>query len=579
MGLTGFRGRAQTRLSPTVTECWAASATPANGTQSRRSARLPAVLPVFGLVLVLAITLRMWGITWGLPWVFHPDEFHYAAPAQRMVESGDPNPRYFRNPSLLTYLVAGELLVARAAGLALDALTPAGPNAAYLLARLSSALLGTAGVGLVFALGSILFDRRTGLGAALLLAVGFLHVRDSHYGVNDVPATTLLTLSLCGTSLILQKPARRWYLLAGLAGGLATSTKYNMGFFFVPLLVAHWATTRRRPEERGLATLEPLTWAGVAAVVGLLLGTPYALLDPHRFLADFVIEYRIGDAATTGQAQEAVPLLYLTGLVQGFGALPLLLVAVGVGLALRCRRAATLVLLAYPFAYLAFMLSKPLFVARLELPLLPSCSVLAAYAATRLAEHFPVRWRRLGLVGLWLATAAQPLLNDLRHNQLLSRPDTRIVASEWVQANLPAGSHIVTQTYGLRDVSARYRGYTPNVARHRIELFLRGSQPDLLNSFVENEVDYIVISSLTREADLRDPARQVEPARRYLRLYDDLERLAETVATFSPGVGGREVPFHQEDVMTPFWDLPLYERTGPTLRIYALRNVRIEPTP
>src|SRR5439155_19126059 len=118
------------------------------------------------------------------------------------------------------------------------------PGASNLLARLDSALIGTGSVWLIFGIGRALFTREVGLLGALFLAVSFLHVRDSHYGVNDVPATGLLLLSLYFSAQIVRDPRHRWYLLAGLAGGLATSAKYSMGFFFVPLLVAHLMSRR-----------------------------------------------------------------------------------------------------------------------------------------------------------------------------------------------------------------------------------------------------------------------------------------------------------------------------------------------
>src|SRR5205823_1591697 len=177
---------------------------------------------LLGSVLSIGLWLRLWGLSWGLPWVFHWDEINYADHAREIVRSGDPNPKYFQNPSLLTYLVVAELLLARPLGPAASVFAEGTAGSANLWTRLDSALFGTATVGLVFLLGNALFTRRTGLIAALLLAVSFLHVRNSHYGVNDVPSTALLMLSLFFAVRLFQAPAARWYLFAGLAGGLAT---------------------------------------------------------------------------------------------------------------------------------------------------------------------------------------------------------------------------------------------------------------------------------------------------------------------------------------------------------------------
>src|SRR5882672_5543478 len=67
-------------------------------------------------ILVLALGLRLWGLGWGLPWAFHADEINYVDHAQDLVTRGSANPHYFENPSLLTYLIAAELLAVRALG-------------------------------------------------------------------------------------------------------------------------------------------------------------------------------------------------------------------------------------------------------------------------------------------------------------------------------------------------------------------------------------------------------------------------------------------------------------------------------
>jgi 4-amino-4-deoxy-L-arabinose transferase-like glycosyltransferase len=526
----------------------------------------PTTVGLLGGVVLVALVLRLTGLTWGLPWVFHPDENHYVAVAQQMVRSGDPNPHYFENPSLLTYLIAGELLLLR--GLGPPGLVEAN---ATVLARLDGALLGTAGVVLVFLVGRRLFDRPVGLAAALFLAVAFLHVRDSHYGVNDVPATTVLTLALLLAARAAGRPTAARLALAGLAVGLAASTKYHIGLGLVLVPAAHWLGRRAagRPLLDGPARCA-LAGAGLAAAGGYLLGTPYTLLDARGFLEGFLDQYATAGGRWFGQALEPVPLLYLTHLLQGFGALPLALAGAGLALGLRWRPAATALVAAFPAAYLAFMLTKGAFFARLAIPLLPFCALLAAVGTVGLARRLPPSGRRAGLVGLLAIALAQPLANDLLHNRIILQADTRVLANAWVQAELPPRSHLLVQTYTLLDVSRQYRTYTPNVARHRIELFLRGPRPDLLDSFVENDVDYFVASSFVYERDLLDPRRAVEPELRYRRLFHDLERRAPLVARFSPGRGGAEVPHSQESMFTPFWDLERYERPGPTLRIYAL---------
>ena len=200
-------------------------------------------------ILVVALGLRLWGLSWSLPWPLHPDERTPVEQARRMVETGDLNPRYFLNPTVFAYLLAGELRIVGPLGSLAGPLASDVPGSAHLLARLNSALIGTASVGLLYSIGALVVGRGAGLLAALFLAFSFVHVRASHYGVNDVAAVGVLLVSLLFAVRLLKQPTLRWYVLAGLVGGLATSTKYSMGLFFAPIVVAH-LLAQREPGQR-----------------------------------------------------------------------------------------------------------------------------------------------------------------------------------------------------------------------------------------------------------------------------------------------------------------------------------------
>jgi 4-amino-4-deoxy-L-arabinose transferase-like glycosyltransferase len=70
---------------------------------------------------------------------------------------------------------------------------------------------------LVFQLSARLFDRLTALTAAFLVATAYLHVRESHLAVAEVPLAALVLAALIAVTSALDKPARviRW-----IAGGV-----------------------------------------------------------------------------------------------------------------------------------------------------------------------------------------------------------------------------------------------------------------------------------------------------------------------------------------------------------------------
>jgi 4-amino-4-deoxy-L-arabinose transferase-like glycosyltransferase len=65
----------------------------------------------------------------------------------------------------------------------------------YGIARYLSAAAGIASVLMIFHIGVRLFGRTTALAAAVLLSLAFLHVRDSHFGVTDVPMTFMVLVA------------------------------------------------------------------------------------------------------------------------------------------------------------------------------------------------------------------------------------------------------------------------------------------------------------------------------------------------------------------------------------------------
>src|SRR3954469_20309350 len=168
-------------------------------------------------VVVLALVLRLWGLRHGLPYVFSADENAHFVPRAIGMFGHSLDPQYFVNPPAFTYLVHLAFWVRWGSRTAVGDAFAADPSTAFTIARVLSALLGAASVGLLAWVGARLVDRRTGLVAAALLAVAFLPVHYAHQAVNDVPAMAPLCLSLVGIAGVYRNGRLREYALAGAA--------------------------------------------------------------------------------------------------------------------------------------------------------------------------------------------------------------------------------------------------------------------------------------------------------------------------------------------------------------------------
>ena len=531
---------------------------------------LLARLPLLA-ILAVALVLRASHLGWGLPGLLHPDEHRYLGPAIIMAARGDMNPHYFENPSLMIYLAFLLFRGLTPQSIAFHTLDevlllgipdPRGDYLQMVALRGVSVLAGVLTVLMVYLAGKELFGKRAGLLGACLLTVSFLHVRNSHYATNDVLAVFFLSASFYYAVRVYGDGRWQDYLMAGIAGGLGVSTKYNAGVFVFAIVAAHLMRTMsdRKLRFSPVAHL-PLVAAGLFSLASFVAGTPYSVLDQRGFLEGFLDQVSYGAQGWAGQVVEPSYRLFLAALGQGFGVLPLLLGVAGFLVAVRESRFKGTLLLATPVAYYVFMSTQQLFFARFALPLLPFLSVAAGLALDRAMAAMPRGRPAAGLGAVLIILAvAQPLWLSVQHDRLVGNEDTRLAASTWMAQNLPRTARVSMEGYAQPDPKFGWRGFEAEEVRIH--------WPDTQD--FEKEVlgwgaDYVVVSNFGYGSLQANGPADGLPAP-----YDLLEERGELVALIAPGRGNRELPYSLDDMYTPFWRLDERERPGPTVRIYRM---------
>ena len=230
-------------------------------------------LLALGFVVLAGLVLRVWGIKWGLPYAYNLDErSHFVPRSVAYFRDGSLDPDYQLNPSGLTQWIAAALWIFKGGSDGVVRAWNEDPGAVWTIARVSSAVLSTAAIGLMYAAGSRLFDRRVGLVAAAILAFAFLPVHYGHLALNDGPSLAATALALFAIAGIVRYGRRRDYALAGAAIGLGFGVKYNTAFVGLPLLTAAaihalgWRAGDLLPGRRGPhAPADPEGFGGRAA--------------------------------------------------------------------------------------------------------------------------------------------------------------------------------------------------------------------------------------------------------------------------------------------------------------------------
>ena len=561
------------------------------------------------VILAVGFCLRLLGIDFGLPNTnCRPDEGVLVKKALAAA-GGDLNPGFFHYPSFHIYTLAGLFGGFFGAGrLAGIFSTPQDfllqyfidPSRLYLAGRLLGALLGTASVYLVFLVGRQAAGVRAGLTSAAFLSVAFLHVRDSHYLTVDVPAAFYLLLAAVLLLRFLRTGGAGWLAASALFSGIAVSTKYNaaiiIAVFAGYLFFRALACSRRAGRDPANPSSLPVSLrhaAGFAALTAgaAALGTPYALLDFNSFAADVMSErehFASGHgldlglgwtyhAATTLPAAVGWP-LYAAALA-------------GCVLLIRAGGAPAMLVLAAVAYYAVAGAGKTVFF-RYMLPVVPFLCVAAACGLERLFAA--ARMRAVWRTAVVLLVAAPSLYASVRLGILLQRTDTRLLAAEWIETHVPAGSRIAMVGSGfgyprlhpgrewLRQQHAdlrragfpakslalqlQYESYPPGPSYHLLSV-LPDNPHSLRNRLVDVSPAQLLDSGVRWVVAQTHPlpVSQVDPE-----LDRQLRRHGEAAAQFTSMRGSR-ASFEMTDAFyVPWAGFGEVDRPGPELTIYKL---------
>ncbi|MBI2371640.1 MAG: glycosyltransferase family 39 protein [Deltaproteobacteria bacterium] len=419
----------------------------------------------------VSLALNVYGIWWGLPDRWNVDED--VARALRVIGERSIISRDLIHPPLYKFFLAAILapyfLLLKAIGYPLEAVRQAAsvswltmasefPDFArnvYLLARFSSAVLGTATVYLVFCLGRRLFGAPAGLMGAALLALSMEFVSDSHF------ARSSPLVNFMGAAVVLlgvralQDGRRRDLSWAAFLSGLAFTAKYNGAVLLVPTLAAHLIIQMRgrgAPEDPGARRLGVLLqrWltSGLLFLLGVAAGWPGLLLDAAVFVEQLTTSSRFyGGFLYAREARISFPvgaLNYLLELLRGFGAPLGVAVLVGAGLGLRRLRERQelwlLYLLAVPYFALASTYQLPDARSKFLMLVIPLLAVFGGLALARLAQS-----RALGKTATTAVLAVvfgYSFAYSAYADQVFTRLDTRYASTQWILANIPPGNSL-----------------------------------------------------------------------------------------------------------------------------------------
>jgi hypothetical protein len=316
----------------------------------------------------------------------------------------------------------------------------------YEVGRIVTLLFAAGCILVIWRAAGRLFGAAGGTAAALLLAVTPLFTINARYWTADVPMLFWISLALLFSTHILAGGGRRWYVLGGIALGLAAATRYQGAAAAFLIAAAHWmrpdAGGDWRERARRFFASRDLWLAAAISLAVFLACNPYILARPGQFLQEFSGELR-GSRDDWGQFTLDGIFFVVTGLGPIFF---FAIFAASFLAAIRRDRAISFVLLGFGLPALILFTGRPA-MARYWMPVLPLPGLLVAWAFATVHRRGLER-RKPGakvaapilLLFVLLVTGGQ----SFAFAQLYADPkyDTRARAGEWIAQNIRAGSTI-----------------------------------------------------------------------------------------------------------------------------------------
>ncbi len=551
-------------------------------------------------LVALGFGLRLWGIKWGHPEISYIDSGATIRPAKRIAynilnKKFDIDPHYYYYPNLFHNLLAGEFVIY---GFIQGKLT--GGNLSYkekidnlfldernfykfeFWARLTSALAGALTILFVYFLAIAAYkDKRIGLISAFFLAFMYLHVKDSKYPMTDATMALFTTIALLYITKILFDNDLKSYILAGLFFGFGISTKYLPVSLVLPfsLAIAFGWFYDKNKSKFFKENFKKILLGFMTIVIAFLIGTPMFLFKSNEYIPHLVKmkktqtitakEKSSGYRAKLGQVQQGYfDLLFSTtpnfneplcmNSLRGAMDLPLLLLTLA-GLIFALYKGCTLlnkqgaidlVFVLYIIAYYYFLAEpKKLRVVRYLYLFLPLYTVIAARFLTQAVDFFKIEKvkKTIVLTILVFFFVGPTAARSIQYSRLMSHTDSRIIAREWIEKNIPEGSTILLANL-----------YPPKISRKKYKLLFYSKgmvkKPGLPEAkFFKSKynVDYAITCSYfsiryyLRESQIEYP----EVTKKQINFYKSLDRDGTLIKVIESNE----------------WNKP-----GPTLKLYKL---------
>lgn len=437
--------------------------------------------------------LRFYNLNWDEGHFFHPDERNIANAVTRIDFFRQLNPQFFAYGSLPIYLY-------RLVG---DLFTLITKNQNWvtewpfinLIGRGFSAFFSTATTLLVFLLVKKIWSNDyLALIVSFFTAFSPAFIQNAHFATTESLLVFWLILIFLLSLNLRQRPNFKNYFKIGLVCGLAIATKVSAVSFLVIPTIIHLLYHFKNLKQH----FKFLLFLGIT-FLSFAFFSPYVFLDHKKFwesmnyesgvvLGRLKVPYILQFEKTLPYLFQIKNFFWQIGLLALVGLLGFVILSIWT---LRRRNRTMIAFLSFPSIYFGYVGAWYTKFIRYMLPILPFLIISGSWLLIKIRSKFKI----LGdsLIAFFLLSS---LLWSVAFSNIYLRPQTRIVASEWIYQNLPQGAKILTEHW---DDGLPITIDNRHPSEYKIEQ-LTIYEPDneeKINYYAEklSQADYIIINS------------------------------------------------------------------------------------
>ncbi len=416
---------------------------------------------ILPLILLSGLILRLVGIDFGYPNLrSRPDEDFIMKLIAGILERGDLKPLmgsgyFFSYPHFYVYFMSGVYKLIYLFGSLFGAFSSSQEFITYVkkdgllffqLLRISSAIFGTLTILLVYKIGKRLFNQYVGIASAIILSFMFLHIRDSHFGVTDIPCTFLCMLSFYYAIKIYSTGKLKYYIIAAIFAGLATSTKYNAVLTCLPIFIAHLSynmTNHGNKDGFIKSFISPgIYLSAVVMIFTFFITSPYIIIEWEQFQTAFQNIMKFSGGTDPSSNKDIAMVFHLKfSFWYGLGFALTLTMILGMIFSFVPLRKSNLLLLSFPIIYFIIIgRGNQALHARYAVPMLPFLAVISAFAIYKIIDWTKTKLsdkhRMFLYIGISLFIMLPSLYHALNWVSITTKADTRNEAVEWIKTNI-----------------------------------------------------------------------------------------------------------------------------------------------